>query len=81
MGRSTKATTDIQIAFCGSAGDGTIAAGDIFKQAMAAAGFNVIAFDVYPPEIRGFGKCIARADHFQTGLFPETAIRCPHFAR
>jgi len=61
MGRSTKATTDIQIAFCGSAGDGTIAAGDIFKQAMAAAGFNVIAFDVYPPEIRGFGKCIARA--------------------
>ena len=30
--------TDIQIAICGSAGDGTIAAGDILKQAMAKAG-------------------------------------------
>ncbi|MGI9450784.1 MAG: 2-oxoacid:acceptor oxidoreductase family protein, partial [Geminicoccaceae bacterium] len=61
MARDAKQRTDIQIAFCGSAGDGTIAAGDILKQAMAKAGYNVIAFDVYPPEIRGFGKCIARA--------------------
>ncbi len=53
-------TTDIQIAICGSAGDGTIATGDILKQAMAKAGYKVIAFDLYPPEIRGFGKCIAR---------------------
>ncbi|MDH5749178.1 MAG: 2-oxoacid:acceptor oxidoreductase family protein, partial [Rhodospirillales bacterium] len=53
-------STDIQIAFCGSAGDGTIAVGDIFRQAMAGAGYKVIAFDVYPPEIRGFGKCISR---------------------
>ncbi|MCP5087422.1 MAG: 2-oxoacid:acceptor oxidoreductase subunit alpha [Rhodobacteraceae bacterium] len=52
--------TDIQIAICGSAGDGTIASGDIMKRAAAAMGFNVIAFDVYPPEIRGFGKCISR---------------------
>jgi len=52
--------TDIQIAICGSAGDGTIAAGDILKRAMAQAGYKVIAFDLYPPEIRGFGKCIAR---------------------
>ncbi len=52
--------TDIQIAICGSAGDGTIAAGEILRQAMAQAGFKVIAFDVYPPEIRGFGECIAR---------------------
>jgi 2-oxoglutarate ferredoxin oxidoreductase subunit alpha len=52
--------TDVQIAFCGSAGDGTIAVGDIFKRAMARAGYKVIAFDIYPPEIRGFGKCIAR---------------------
>jgi len=51
---------DIQIAICGSAGDGTIAAGDILNQAMAIAGYKVIAFDIYPPEIRGFGKCIAR---------------------
>ncbi|MEX3009574.1 2-oxoacid:acceptor oxidoreductase subunit alpha [Hoeflea sp. TYP-13] len=61
MARTAKQRTDIQIAICGSAGDGTIAAGDILKQAMAKAGYNVIAFDVYPPEIRGFGKCIARA--------------------
>ena len=53
--------TDFQIAICGSAGDGTIAAGDILKQAMARAGYRVIAFDLYPSEIRGFGKCIARA--------------------
>lgn len=52
--------TDIQIAICGSAGDGTIATGDILKRAMAKAGYKVIAFDLYPPEIRGFGKCIAR---------------------
>lgn len=52
--------TDIEIAICGSAGDGTIAAGDILNQAMARAGYRVIAFDVYPAEIRGFGKCIAR---------------------
>jgi 2-oxoglutarate/2-oxoacid ferredoxin oxidoreductase subunit alpha len=55
-----KAGTDIQFAICGSAGDGTIASGDIMKRAAALMGFNVIAFDVYPPEIRGFGKCISR---------------------
>lgn len=55
-----KAGTDIQFAICGSAGDGTIASGDILKRAAALMGFNVIAFDVYPPEIRGFGKCISR---------------------
>ena len=55
-----KAGTDIQIAICGSAGDGTIASGDIMKRAAALMGYNVIAFDEYPPEIRGFGKCISR---------------------
>lgn len=55
-----KNSTDIQIAICGSAGDGTIASGDIMKRAAALMGYNVIAFDVYPPEIRGFGKCISR---------------------
>ncbi len=55
-----KSGTDIQIAICGSAGDGTIASGDIMKRAAALMGFNVIAFDVYPPDIRGFGKCISR---------------------
>ncbi len=52
--------TDIQIAVCGSAGDGTIAAGDILRNAFAEAGYRVISFDIYPPEIRGFGKCISR---------------------
>jgi 2-oxoglutarate ferredoxin oxidoreductase subunit alpha len=52
--------TDIQFAVIGSAGDGTIAAGDILKRAMARMGYKVIAFDIYPAEIRGFGKCISR---------------------
>lgn len=52
--------TDIQFAIIGSAGDGTIAAGDILKRAMARRGYKVIAFDLYPAEIRGFGKCISR---------------------
>jgi 2-oxoglutarate ferredoxin oxidoreductase subunit alpha len=52
--------TDVQFAICGSAGDGTIAAGDILKRTMAAMGYKVIAFDIYPAEIRGFGKCISR---------------------
>jgi 2-oxoglutarate ferredoxin oxidoreductase subunit alpha len=55
------ADTDLQITICGSAGDGTIAVGEILRTAMAKAGYRVIAFDVYPPEIRGFGKCIARS--------------------
>ncbi len=55
-----QAGTDIQIAICGSAGDGTIAVGDILRQAMARAGYRVIAFDEYPAEIRGFGKCVSR---------------------
>ena len=53
-------STDIQIAIIGSAGDGTIAAGDILRRAMAEIGYRVISFDLYPAEIRGFGKCIAR---------------------
>lgn len=53
-------STDIQIAICGSAGEGTIAAGDILRSALASAGYRIIAFDAYPAEIRGFGKCVAR---------------------
>ncbi len=59
MGKSRNGT-DIQFAIIGSAGDGTIAAGDIMKRAAALMGYKVIAFDIYPPEIRGFGKCISR---------------------
>lgn len=52
--------TDIQISVIGSAGDGTIAAGDMLRRALAEIGYRVISFDLYPAEIRGFGKCIAR---------------------
>ena len=52
--------TDVQISICGSAGEGTIAAGDILRSALAEAGYRVISFDAYPAEIRGFGKCVAR---------------------
>ncbi|HXY21333.1 MAG TPA: 2-oxoacid:acceptor oxidoreductase family protein, partial [Burkholderiaceae bacterium] len=52
--------TDVQISICGSAGEGTIAAGDILRNALAATGYRIISFDAYPAEIRGFGKCVAR---------------------
>ena len=62
--------TDIQIAICGSAGDGTIAAGSILNQAMARAGYKVIAFDVYPgrdPRLRRVHRLLAH--HLGAGLF------------
>jgi 2-oxoglutarate ferredoxin oxidoreductase subunit alpha len=70
-------STDIQIAIVGSAGDGTIAAGDILRRAMAEIGYRVISFDVYPPEIRGFGKCIARlrvTDEQAYSLKPQSDV-------
>jgi len=41
-------------------GDGTIAAGGILNEAVSRAGFSVLAFDSYPAEIRGFGRCVTR---------------------
>ncbi len=70
-------STDIQIAIVGSAGDGTIAAGDILRRALAEIGYRVISFDVYPPEIRGFGKCIARlrvTDEQAYSLKPQSDV-------
>ena len=70
-------STDIQIAIIGSAGDGTIAAGDILRRAMAEMGYRVISFDLYPAEIRGFGKCIARlrvTDQQAYSLKPQSDI-------
>jgi len=75
--RSEAGTTDLQITLCGSAGDGTIAAGEILRNAMARAGFHVIGFDVIPAEIRGFGKCVARtriADRSVFSLREKTDI-------
>ncbi len=52
---------DLTIEICGMSGDGTIAAGGLLNAAMARAGLSVMAFDSYPAEIRGFGRCVTRA--------------------
>ncbi len=77
MINTSQQDTDLQIAICGSAGDGTIAVGDILKHAMARAGYRVIAFDQYPAEIRGFGKCVSRTritSHQTYSIKPGTDI-------
>lgn len=53
--------TDINIVIeiCGSAGEGTISAGEILSRFMSSQGFEIMSFDSYPAEIRGFGKCVA----------------------
>lgn len=55
------AKIDLTIEICGMSGDGTIAAGELLNAAMAGAGFSVLAFDSYPAEIRGFGRCVTRS--------------------
>ncbi len=49
----------IVIEICGSAGEGTISAGEILSRFMSGQGFEIMSFDSYPAEIRGFGKCVA----------------------
>jgi 2-oxoglutarate ferredoxin oxidoreductase subunit alpha len=53
-------TIDLTIEICGTSGDGTIAAGLLLNEALSAAGFSLMAFDSYPAEIRGFGRCVTR---------------------
>ncbi len=55
------ANVDIVIEICGSAGEGTISAGEIFSRFMSSQGFEIMSFDSYPSEIRGFGKCVAHS--------------------
>lgn len=55
------AGVDITIEVCGTSGDGTIAAGGLLNEVMSKAGFSVLAFDSYPAEIRGFGRCVTRS--------------------
>jgi len=55
------ATVDLTIEICGMSGDGTIAAGGILNEAMSRAGLSVLAFDSYPAEIRGFGRCVTHS--------------------
>lgn len=50
---------NIVIEICGSAGEGTISAGEILSRFMSGRGFEIMSFDSYPAEIRGFGKCVA----------------------
>ena len=51
--------SDIVIEICGSAGEGTISAGEILSRHMSSLGLEIMSFDSYPSEIRGFGKCVA----------------------
>ena len=55
------AAVDLTIEICGMSGDGTIAAGGILNEAMSRAGLSVLAFDSYPAEIRGFGRCVTHS--------------------
>ena len=61
------ADVDIVIEICGSAGEGTISAGEILTRCMSDQGFEIMSYDSYPAEIRGFGKCVA---HSRIGSTP-----------
>jgi 2-oxoglutarate/2-oxoacid ferredoxin oxidoreductase subunit alpha len=50
---------DLTIEIAGSSGDGTLAAGEILANTLSLIGYHILSFDVYPAEIRGFGKCVA----------------------
>ncbi|MGD9321872.1 MAG: 2-oxoacid:acceptor oxidoreductase subunit alpha [Desulfobacteraceae bacterium] len=52
---------DMTVEVCGMSGDGTIAAGGLLNEALSNAGFSILAFDSYPAEIRGFGRCVTRS--------------------
>jgi 2-oxoglutarate ferredoxin oxidoreductase subunit alpha len=52
---------DITIEVCGMSGDGTIAAGGLLNEALSRIGYSILAFDSYPAEIRGFGRCVTRS--------------------
>ena len=63
---------DMTIEICGMSGDGTIAAGGLLNAAVSEAGFSVLAFDSYPAEIRGFGRCVT---HSRIGEEEMLALR------
>jgi 2-oxoglutarate ferredoxin oxidoreductase subunit alpha len=47
---------ELNIRFCGIAGDGVVSSGKILAGACAAAGLQVMVNDIYSAEIRGLGK-------------------------
>ena len=51
---------DVTVEICGMSGDGTIAAGGLLNESLSLSGYSVLAFDSYPAEIRGFGRCVTR---------------------
>jgi len=55
-------SVDIVIEICGSAGEGTISAGEVMTRFMSSGGYEIVSFDSFPSEVRGFGKCVA---HFR----------------
>ncbi len=63
---------DETIEVCGMAGDGTIAAGGLINEAMSLGGFSVLAFDSYPAEIRGFGRCVTHSRIGSDGILALT---------
>jgi 2-oxoglutarate/2-oxoacid ferredoxin oxidoreductase subunit alpha len=64
--------TDFTIEICGMSGDGTIAAGQLLNAALVNAGYSLLAFDSYPAEIRGFGRCVT---HTRVGSEKMIALR------
>ncbi len=71
------ADVDLTVEICGMSGDGTIAAGGLLNAAMSRADFSVMAFDSYPAEIRGFGRCVTRCrfgDHEMLALQDRTHV-------
>ena len=71
------ALVDLTIEICGMSGNGTIAAGGMLNQALSGAGFFLLAFDSYPAEIRGFGRCVTHArvgDEQMLALKPKTDV-------
>ena len=57
-----RSSVDIVIEICGSAGEGTISAGEVTTRFMSSKGYEIVSYDSFPSEIRGFGKCVA---HFR----------------
>lgn len=62
-------SVDIVMEICGSAGEGTISAGEVMTRFMSSCGYGIVSFDAFPSEIRGFGKCVA---HFR--ISTETVL-------
>ena len=70
---------DIVVEICGSAGEGTISAGEILSRFMSEEGYDIMSFDSYPAEIRGFGKCVAhlrisRSEVLTPGKYSDVLI-------